>query len=184
MIFKTWHHCSHTLCDALSPALSAQIVDAAGRTVKDGSACKRVILGEAGGFTLSRPSKGDKTFDTIVGWRDDLIRKDPDSYTAYVERFPQIEILPRRLSAARRVQSGSRDCTLPGCDPLNLEPSRAQGKAVSKKGRPLPASRSSIDFRLDPDKNTERSIRPWTNFRCRAARRRIHGPIADLRSLW
>lgn len=78
-----------------TPAFSTEIVDAAGRKVEMDLPAKRVIIGEARQIHVIAALKGEQSFDTIVGWRDDLIKKDPDSYTAYVERFPQIEDLPR-----------------------------------------------------------------------------------------
>lgn len=96
MIFKTLGTIATILFATLSsPALSAQIVDAAGRTVEMDLPAKQVILGEARQVHVVAALKGDKTFDSVVGWRDDLVKKDPDSYAAYVERFPQIKDLPR-----------------------------------------------------------------------------------------
>lgn len=77
------------------PALAAEITDVTGRKVELDLPAKRVLVGEARQIHVIATLKGDQTFDNIVGWRDDLLKKDPDSYTAYVKRFPQIEKLPR-----------------------------------------------------------------------------------------
>lgn len=73
------------------PAYAGEITDVTGRKVELDLPVKRVIVGEARQIHVIAALKGDQTFDTIVGWRDDLLKKDPDSYAAYVERFPQIE---------------------------------------------------------------------------------------------
>ena len=70
------------------PAYAGEITDVTGRKVELDLPVKRVIVGEARQIHVIAALKGDQTFDTIVGWRDDLLKKDPDSYAAYVERFP------------------------------------------------------------------------------------------------
>ena len=80
---------------AALPASAAEIVDVTGRRVEIALPAKRVLLGEARQIHVAAALKGEHVFDTIVGWRDDLLKKDPDSYAAYVERFPEIEKLPR-----------------------------------------------------------------------------------------
>ena len=80
---------------AALPAAASEIVDVTGRRVEMALPAKRILLGEARQIHIAAALKGEHVFDTIVGWRDDLIKKDPDSYAAYVERFPEIEKLPR-----------------------------------------------------------------------------------------
>lgn len=58
-----------------TPALSAQITDAAGRTVELDLPAKRVIVGEARQIHVIAALRVEKTFDTIVGWRDDLLTR-------------------------------------------------------------------------------------------------------------
>lgn len=80
---------------AALPASAAEIIDVTGRRVEIALPAKRVLLGEARQVHVAAALKGEHVFDTIVGWRDDLLKKDPDSYAAYLERFPEIEKLPR-----------------------------------------------------------------------------------------
>lgn len=88
-------------------AHAGEITDVAGRKVELDLPAKRIIVGEARQVHVIAALKGDKTFDTIVGWRDDLLKKDPDSYAAYVERFPQSRNC--RVSAmCRRAISASK----------------------------------------------------------------------------
>ncbi|MDO1584924.1 ABC transporter substrate-binding protein [Rhizobium oryzicola] len=148
------------LCLA-SPAFSADLVDVAGRTVHLDLPAKRVIVGEARQVHVIAALKGEHTFDTIVGWRDDLLKKDPDSYAAYVEHFPAIEKLPR----FGYVPSGDFDLetaiTLkPDVITLNLEAAKvAKESGFEAKAQAANIQVIYLDFRLDPDKNTEKSIR-------------------------
>jgi iron complex transport system substrate-binding protein len=150
-----------TLALVTTPALATEIIDVAGRKVDIDFPAKRVIVGEARQIHVIAALKGDNTFDTIVGWRDDLVKKDPDSYAAYVERFPQIAELPRfgylpsgdfSLEAAIALS--------PDVITLNLEVLKtAQESGFEEKAAAAGIKVVYLDFRLDPDKNSERSIR-------------------------
>ncbi|NTJ44454.1 ABC transporter substrate-binding protein [Agrobacterium larrymoorei] len=143
------------------PAFSAEIIDAAGRTVEMDLPAKRIIIGEARQVHIIAALKGDQTFDTIVGWRDDLIKKDPDSYTAYVERFPQINDLPQFGYLPQGGFSLEAAIALaPDVITLNLEAENsAKESGFEEKAAAAGIKVVYLDFRLDPEKNTERSIR-------------------------
>ncbi|MGX1261649.1 ABC-type Fe3+-hydroxamate transport system substrate-binding protein [Sinorhizobium fredii] len=87
---------------AAAPAVAEEITDVTGRKVEIALPVKRILLGEARQIHVAAALKGEHVFDTIVGWRDDLIKKDPDSL--------------RRLS---RTLSGDRDAAA-----LRLYPER------------------------------------------------------------
>ena len=143
-----------------SSALAVEITDVAGRTVDIDLPAKRVIVGEARQVHVIAALRGDRTFDTIVGWRDDLLKKDPDSYQAYVERFPEIANLPQ----FGYVPQGNFDLetaiTLsPDVITLNLEAAKvAKESGFEDKAAAAGIKVVYLDFRIDPDKNTERSI--------------------------
>ena len=60
-----------------------------GRKVELELPAKRVLAWRgARQIHVAAALKGEHLFDTIVGWRDDMMKKDPDSYEAYLERFP------------------------------------------------------------------------------------------------
>ena len=80
---------------AAAPVTAAEITDVTGRKIELDLPAKRILLGEARQIHIAAALKRESVFDTIVGWRDDLIKKDPDSYAGYLERFPEIEKLPR-----------------------------------------------------------------------------------------
>jgi iron complex transport system substrate-binding protein len=142
------------------PSFAAQLTDAAGRAVELELPAKRVIVGEARQIHVIAALKGAQTFDTIVGWRDDLLKKDPDSYTAYVERFPDIAKLPQ----FGYVPQGNFDLetaiTLsPDVITLNLESAKvAKESGFEEKAASAGIKVIYLDFRVDPDKNTEKSI--------------------------
>lgn len=143
-----------------SSALAVEITDVAGRTVDIDLPAKRVIVGEALQVHVIAALRGERTFDTIVGWRDDLLKKDPDSYQAYVERFPEIASLPQ----FGYVPQGNFDLetaiTLsPDVITLNLEAAKvAKESGFEDKAAAAGIQVVYLDFRIDPDKNTERSI--------------------------
>nr|WP_295980117.1 ABC transporter substrate-binding protein [uncultured Agrobacterium sp.] len=141
-------------------AHAGEITDVTGRKVELDLPAKRVIVGEARQIHVIAALKGDKTFENIVGWRDDLLKKDPDSYTAYVERFPQIEKLPRFGYLPQGDFSLETAITLsPDVITLNLETEKtAKESGFEEKAAAAGIKIVYLDFRIDPDKNSETSI--------------------------
>jgi len=145
---------------AALPAGAAEIVDVTGRRVEVVLPAKRILLGEARQIHIAAALKRERVFDTIVGWRDDLIKKDPDSYAAYVERFPEIEKLPRfgyiptgdfSLEAAIALK--------PDVLTLNLEARDAvEESGFIKKAAAAGIAVVYVDFRVDPAANSEKSV--------------------------
>jgi len=143
-----------------TPARLAEITDAAGRTVEMDLPAKRVIVGEARQTHVIAALRGEQTFDTIVGWRDDLIKKDPNSYKAYAERFPQIEKLPRFGYVPQGDFSLETAISLsPDVITLNLEAEKsAKESGFEEKAAAAGIKVIYLDFRIDPDENSETSI--------------------------
>lgn len=141
-------------------AHAGEITDVAGRKVELDLPAKRIIVGEARQVHVIAALKGDKTFDTIVGWRDDLLKKDPDSYAAYVERFPHIEKLPRFGYVPQGDFSLETAITLsPDVITLNLEAEKsAKESGFEDKAAAAGIKVIYLDFRIDPEKNSEASV--------------------------
>lgn len=141
-------------------AHAGEITDVTGRKVELDLPAKRVIVGEARQVHVIAALRGDKTFDTIVGWRDDLLKKDPDSYAAYVERFPEIEKLPRFGYVPQGDFSLETAITLsPDVITLNLEAEKsAKESGFEDKAAAAGIKVIYLDFRIDPEKNSETSI--------------------------
>ncbi|MCZ4094346.1 ABC transporter substrate-binding protein [Sinorhizobium psoraleae] len=142
------------------PAMATEITDVTGRRVELDLPAKRVLLGEARQIHVAAALKGEHVFDTIVGWRDDLIKKDPDSYTAYRERFPAIVDLPLfgyipsgdfSLEAAIALK--------PDVLTLNLEAQQAvEESGFIEKAAAAGIAVVFLDFRVDPAKNSVKSV--------------------------
>ena len=147
---------------ATEPALAGKtaITDVTGRRVELDLPAKRVLLGEARQVHVIAALKGDKTFATIVGWRDDLVKKDADTYVSYRDRFPDIEKLPR----FGYVGNGTFDLEAaialkPDVLTLNLESVKAAEEAsLLEKAEAAGIAVVYLDFRVDPERNTENSI--------------------------
>lgn len=141
-------------------AHAGEITDVTGRKIELDLPAKRVIVGEARQVHVIAALKGDRTFDTIVGWRDDLLKKDPDSYAAYVERFPEIEKLPRFGYVPQGDFSLESAITLsPDVITLNLEAEKsAKESGFEEKAEAAGIKVVYLDFRIDPEKNSEASV--------------------------
>ena len=77
-------------CTAYSEVI--EITDIAGRSVSlDPDKIENIVLGEGRlTYTLALLNK-ESPLDRVVGWKDDLIKYDPDAYRKYLKVFPEIE---------------------------------------------------------------------------------------------
>ncbi|KAB0677432.1 ABC transporter substrate-binding protein [Aureimonas leprariae] len=147
-------------CTALRPAAAAEITDIAGRNVEVRAPVGKVILGE--GRLLYGVAALDTAdpFKRVVGWRDDLIKNDPDTYATYRAKFPKGDTLPTFGGAKEGTFDVEQAISLhPDVVIMNLEAKAATEDAdldgkLAAAGIPL----VYIDFREAPMKNTERSM--------------------------
>ena len=65
------------------------VTDVAGRTVSVERGVKRVILGEGRMMYSVGILDKEAPFQRIIGWKDDLIKYDPDAFRKYQEKFPE-----------------------------------------------------------------------------------------------
>jgi iron complex transport system substrate-binding protein len=144
-----------------SPLLAAEIIDIAGRKVEIELPAKRVLVGEARQIHTIAALTGNQLLDHIVGWRDDFFTKDPDSYDAYVERFPTLATLPRFGYVPNNTFDLEAAIALgPDVITLNLEAQKVAAEAgIEEKAAAAGISIVYVDFRVDAAKNTENSIR-------------------------
>ena len=70
------------------------VTDLLGRLVKVNLPVQRVILGEGRQLYLVAALDTHNPIERIVGWRKDLIQSDPDTYNAYLRKFPAIARIP------------------------------------------------------------------------------------------
>ena len=71
-----------------------EVTDLLGRKVKVHLPVRRVILGEGRQLYLLAALDTQNPIERIVGWRKDLIQSDPDTYNAYLRKFPGIAKSP------------------------------------------------------------------------------------------
>ncbi|WP_428423857.1 ABC transporter substrate-binding protein [Pararhizobium sp.] len=137
------------------------IKDITGRDVEVSVPVENVILGEGRQIYFVAALDRDAPFKRIVGWRDDLPKADPETYAAYLAKYPEMAKLP--------TFGGMKDGTFdieqaislkPDVVIMNLDAKTSTEEAgyiekLGKVGIPL----VYIDFREKPMENTEASMR-------------------------
>ena len=159
--------CSATAASAMTIASATiataetiTVTDIAGRTVEVEKDPSKVVIGEGRMIYSIALLDQDNPFERIAGWKNDMVRFDPDAYRKYKDVFPQAADIP---------SFGS-----PYSDEWNLEAVISLGTEVvlMNLGNLLKAQESGIiekleeagvatifvDFRQDPTQNTVPSI--------------------------
>ncbi|MEM9585225.1 MAG: ABC transporter substrate-binding protein [Pseudomonadota bacterium] len=144
----------------LAIAETVTVTDIAGRVVEVEKNPSKVVIGEGRMIYSIALLDKDDPFQRVVGWKNDMIKFDPDAYRKYEAAFPKAADLP---------SFGS-----PYSDEWNLEAVISLGTEVvlMNLGNLLKAQESGIiekleeagiatvfvDFRQDPTQNTVPSI--------------------------
>ncbi|WP_053183948.1 ABC transporter substrate-binding protein [Pseudomonas thivervalensis] len=142
------------------PAL-ATVTDLLGRQVKVHLPVRRVILGEGRQLYLVAALDTQNPIERIVGWRKDLIQSDPDTYGAYLRKFPDIAKIP----TFGGFEDGTFDIEQaisqrPDVIILNIEAQHATEDArYIEKLDALGIPVVYVDFRNNPMQNTEPTMR-------------------------
>ncbi|MFJ2709430.1 ABC transporter substrate-binding protein [Pseudomonas sp. NPDC087346] len=142
------------------PALST-VTDLLGRKVKVHLPVRRVILGEGRQLYLVAALDTQNPIERIVGWRKDLIQSDPDTYGAYLRKFPDIAKIP----TFGGFEDGTFDIEQaisqrPDVIILNVEAQHATEDArYIEKLDALGIPVVYVDFRNNPMQNTEPTMR-------------------------
>lgn len=148
---------------AAVPAAAEQITltDIAGRSVTLTVPVQRVILGEGRQLHIVAALDRDAPIKRIVGWRDDLIKSDPDTYRTYLSRYPEIAKLPLFGGLNEGGFSVEMAISLkPDLVLLNFEAKGASDETgLVEKLAALGIPVVYIDFRHSPFQNTEPSMR-------------------------
>jgi iron complex transport system substrate-binding protein len=137
------------------------VTDLQGRTVKVHLPVRRVILGEGRQLYLVAALDTQNPIERIVGWRKDLIQSDPDTYNAYLRKFPDIAKIP----TFGGFESGTFDIEQaisqkPDVIILNIEAQHATEDArYIEKLDALGIPVVYVDFRNNPMQNTEPTMR-------------------------
>ncbi|WP_326858214.1 ABC transporter substrate-binding protein [Noviherbaspirillum sp.] len=143
------------------PPGTITVTDLLGRQVAVRVPVQRVILGEGRQLYLVAALDTDNPLQRIVGWRRDMIQADPDTYSLYLRKFPEIAKIP--------TFGGFDDGTFnieqvithkPDVIFLNIEAQRAaQDARYIEKLAALGIPVVYIDFRHYPMENTEPTMR-------------------------
>ncbi len=137
------------------------ITDIAGREVEVNVPVSRVILGEGRQVYFTAILDRDNPFKRVVGWRDDLSKADPETYSAYLAKYPDIAKLPTFGGMKEGTFDVEQAVALkPDVVVMNIDAKTATEEAgyiekLGKVGIPV----VYIDFREKPIENTEASIR-------------------------
>lgn len=142
------------------PALGS-VTDLLGRQVKVHLPVRRVILGEGRQLYLVAALDTQNPIERIVGWRKDLIQSDPDTYGAYLRKYPDIAKIP----TFGGFEDGTFDIEQaisqrPDVIILNIEAQHATEDArYIEKLDALGIPVVYVDFRNNPMQNTEPTMR-------------------------
>ncbi|KJZ66024.1 ABC transporter substrate-binding protein [Pseudomonas fluorescens] len=151
----------HTAFAADQDPAAVTVTDLLGRKVKVHLPVRRVILGEGRQLYLVAALDTQNPIERIVGWRKDLIQSDPDTYGAYLRKFPDIAKIP----TFGGFEDGTFDIEQaisqqPDVIILNIEAQHATEDAryidkLDALGIPV----VYVDFRNNPMQNTEPTMR-------------------------
>ncbi|NVZ50872.1 ABC transporter substrate-binding protein [Pseudomonas sp. B6002] len=142
-------------------ATPTTVTDLLGRHVQVELPVKRVILGEGRQLYLVAALDTQNPIERIVGWRKDLIQSDPDTYGAYLRKFPAIANIP----TFGGFEDGTFDieqaiAQRPDVIILNIEAQHATEDArYIEKLDALGIPVVYVDFRNQPITNTEPTMR-------------------------
>lgn len=78
----------------VSSAWAKEVTDVLGRVVEVPDHVQRVVLGEGRLISTLAILDRDQPFKRVVGWQNDLHKLDPNTYAAYVKKFPEVKDIP------------------------------------------------------------------------------------------
>ncbi len=142
-------------------AETVTVTDVTGRKVQVEAPVQRVILGEGRQIYFVAALDREAPFQHIVGWRDDLGKADPETYAAYLAKYPEIAKLPTfggmkdGTFDVEQAVSLRPDVILMNVDAKTATEEAGYIETLAKVGIPL----VYVDFREKPMVNTEPSMR-------------------------
>ncbi|HEV7416795.1 MAG TPA: ABC transporter substrate-binding protein [Tianweitania sediminis] len=137
------------------------VTDVTGREVQVEAPVQRVILGEGRQIYFVAALEREAPFKHIVGWRDDLGKADPETYKAYLAKYPEMADLPTfggmkdGTFDVEQAVSLKPDVILMNVDAKTATEEAGYIETLAKVGIPL----VYVDFREKPMVNTEPSMR-------------------------
>ncbi|WP_114088382.1 ABC transporter substrate-binding protein [Thalassospira profundimaris] len=137
------------------------ITDVAGRKLQVNAPVNRVVLGEGRQLYVIAMLDRENPAKRIVGWRNDLIEADPGTYHEYEKAFPAFAKIPTFSGLEQSlVDIETTIAQKPDVVFLNFETKKAVDEAnFVEKLASLNIPVAYVDFRHDPEHNTEPSMR-------------------------
>jgi len=143
-----------------SSAWAKDVTDVLGRVVDVPDNVQRVVLGEGRLISTFAILDRDQPFKRIVGWQNDLRKLDPNTYAAYVAKFPEVKNIPLIGQASEQSVSAEEILSLKpdlavfsisGHGPTEHSP---VADILEKAGIPV----LFVDFRVNPVQGTHDSM--------------------------
>ncbi len=141
-------------------AETIEVTDIAGRLVKVEKGVKRIVLGEGRMMYSLALLEKEAPFAKVVGWKDDLIKYDPDAYRKYKARFPEAAKVPN-LGSPYAAEYSLEKLILLKADLLVLNLGnllKAQESGLLSKLEKAGIPTIFVDFRQQPTRNTVPSL--------------------------
>lgn len=149
-----------TLALAAVHAAAKPVTDVLGRQVEVGEHVQRVVLGEGRLVSAFALLDRDKPFQRIVGWQADMKKLDPNTYNAYVKKFPEVQNIPLIGQASEQSVSAEQILALkPDLAVFSISghgPTEHSPVADTLAAAGIPVL--FVDFRVNPVKGTEVSM--------------------------
>lgn len=161
-VFLLWNRIASPPAVAAADASGrTEVTDLLGRKVQVHVPVRRVILGEGRQLYLVAALDADDPIKRIVGWRKDLIQSDPDTWSAYLRKFPRIADIPTFGGFEDGTFDIEQAISLkPDVILMNIEAQRATEDArYTEKLSALGIPVVYVDFRHHPVENTEPTMR-------------------------
>lgn len=144
----------------LAKAETITVTDIAGRTVEVTKNPSRIVLGEGRMLYSLALLDRDNPFKRVVGWKDDLVKYDPDAYRKYLAVFPEaadIQNLGSPYSGEYSIEAlVTSDTEVIFLNLGNLL--KAQESGVLEKLEKAGIAVVFVDFRQRPTTNTVPSL--------------------------
>ena len=144
----------------VSSAWAKDVTDVLGRVVDVPEHVQRVVLGEGRLISTLAILDRDQPFKRVVGWQNDLRKLDPNTYAAYVAKFPEVKDIPLIGQASEQSVSAEEILSLKpdlavfsisGHGPTEHSP---VADILEKAGIPV----LFVDFRVNPVQGTHDSM--------------------------
>ncbi|MCZ4279532.1 ABC transporter substrate-binding protein [Kiloniella laminariae] len=145
---------------ATAQAEKITITDIAGRIVEVEKNPSKIVLGEGRMIYSLAVLDRENPFKRVVGWKDDMIKYDPDAYRKYVEKFPEAADI-QNLGSPYAAEYSLETLISLGTEVVFLNLGnllKAQESGIVEKLEKAGVAVVFLDFRQRPTQHTAPSI--------------------------